>query len=181
MPNRQIRKAIESSELIENQITKSNQNIEQTNALNKLVRDSLVNLNVALKKQQKDLVTLQNKMKSLFESFKTESFKIENNSKTRIIELSENMALVIIRLESVPIPESVKLQYHIYSQPPNSYWVEKNIVFFSWGDRVSKLNKEFSYVSYAADSSADPPLGEITEKNKKIYAGDELIFEMSDN
>lgn len=166
----------ETSESVELQIQKSNKNIEQTMSLNSTVKDSLKSLQNLIKSQNKELVRLKAQMINLFNSLKTESFKIENNSKTRIVKLNEKVTLVFMRLESIPIEGSVKLQWHIYSQPPNSFWLEKNILIFNWGDPASKLSTKQTHVSYAADPTDTNLLGELGEVNGEIFAGETKIY-----
>lgn len=171
----------ETSENVELQIQKSNENIEQTMRLNGVVKDSIASLQYLITSQNKELDRLKTQMVSLFNSLKTESFKIENNSKTRVINLSEKETLVIIRLESIPIEGSVKLQWHIYSQPPDSFFINKNVIYFKWGDPASKLNTKQTYVSYAADPSDNNLLGELKEVNGEIFAGESKIFGIENN
>lgn len=167
---------IETSENVETQILKSNQSIKQTTNLNETVKDSLTRLQNQIKTQDVELSRLKAQMVNLFESFKTESFIIENNKKTRILAVNEKVTLVIIRLESIPIEGSVKLQWHLYSQPPNSYFLNKNIVYFNWGDPIDNLSKHQAHVSYAADPTDNNVLGDLREVNGEIFAGEELLF-----
>ncbi|MFX0557133.1 hypothetical protein ACOCEA_10050 [Maribacter sp. CXY002] len=168
----------ETSRTVESQISKSQKSIEITSELNSVVKDSLKTLIDLLNEQNTELDRLKIQMSNLFNSMKNETFRSSNENKYRVVKIDEEFAIIVFKLDAIPIPESVKLQYHIYAQPYEAFEINKNIIILRWGDNLKNLDKHDFYISYIQDPTAEKPYDDLKQEEGWIKAGDSLIFKV---
>lgn len=119
-------------------------------------------------------------VKAIFERMKVEQIKPLEDGKMFVVKKDDRFAYVLFVLDFVPIPNTVELQYYIYSQPPGSYSTFNNVILFNWSDAVSKLEtKQFS-VRYIADYSRSSEKTEVFIKDGYLVAKDKIAFRLSD-
>jgi hypothetical protein len=82
---------------------------------------------------------------------------------------------VLLLLQSVPIPSTLQLQFHIFAQPPNSYFTIKNLVIFGWSDPPEVLKTQQLSASYFPDSSDKDIIHSLSEHDGRIFADDQPL------
>jgi hypothetical protein len=126
-----------------------------------------------LKKTQERLENVELLVKSFFESIRTEFFSHHQKEKMLWGKLDDKRFLVFFVLDSVPIFQTVKLQYYIYAQPPNSYFpCVNNVLCFFWGDSEEKLRERNFSITYVAD----PTKKEVEESYSKLRSDISCLF-----
>jgi hypothetical protein len=83
--------------------------------------------------------------------------------------------LVIILLNSTPIPGTLQLQYHAYLQPPNSYFPIHHVVVFFWGQSREALEAQQLSVSYFPDKGDKEQIKTLSEHDGRLFADGELL------
>jgi hypothetical protein len=84
-----------------------------------------------------------------------------------------HVSVVYLLLRAVPIQGSVQLQYHVFAQPPNTYFSVKNVMVFIWGESPDNLkNKQFS-VSYFPVSSEKDVVKILSFHDDRVWADDQ--------
>jgi hypothetical protein len=84
--------------------------------------------------------------------------------------------IVLLLLTASPIPNTLQLQYHVFTQQPNTYWiVAHNLVLFSWGDPVVNLEGKQISASYFADLGDKDIIHALTERDGRWFADDEPL------
>jgi len=139
----------------------------------------MVSMREELTRQQKVLSTSEEFAKNLFGSHQVEFFQPGQASPERCRVLprkSGNGATVYLLLSKVPIPQTLQLQYHVYSQPSNSYASIGNLVIFSWGDPADNLKAHQLAVSYFPDNSSRAEITALSETDGRVYADGEPLF-----
>jgi hypothetical protein len=136
---------------------------QQLQAANKMgpeiegMRKQLAQATSDIEAQQKVISSSQAFVKSVFSSHIVDYFHVGQPPKERYAVIPPpsggNRTVVFLLLESVPIPETLQVQYHIYTQPQNSYFTLKNLVIFFWADPVENLKAQQLSVAYFPDKS----------------------------
>jgi len=105
--------------------------------------------------QQKRLMNVEELVKPIFGKITKEVFSCRPQVTPRCIAIphGDQKASIFFKLVSVPIPETVVVQWWIHTQPPTSFRTYKNIIGFRWGDSVSKLKQHEFYVTYVPDGT----------------------------
>ena len=119
-------------------------------------------------------------VKDIFERMKVEAIKPLEEGKMFVAKKRDDFAYVLFVLEDVPIPNTVELQYHIYTQPNGSFSTFDNVVLFNWADSVSKLEKKPFYLRYVADYGRANEKTKVFVKDGYLVAKDKLAFRLSD-
>jgi hypothetical protein len=126
--------------------------------------------NNILEEHQKRISEVENLFKNFYEKMKTETIGYSQKGKIFIIGKDEILCKekdkkctiwVVMKLNQVPINETVKLRYHIYQQPHQSFVIYKNLIFLRWGDAEEKLKDKKFDIEYVADP---------TQRNKKAIS-----------
>ena len=153
--------------------------------LNKQLEDAgklqveMVSIREELTKQQKVLSSSEEFAKQLFSSHQAEFFQPGRTPQERCRILPRkngNGATVYLVLSKVPIAQTLQLQYHVFSQPKNSYICISNLVVFSWGDPADNLNAHELTASYFPDNSTRNAITALSEKEGRVYADGEPLF-----
>lgn len=118
---------------------------------------AISNATASLAKQQKDLSDVQYLVRNLFSRAETETFTHTDSNRMFIVENPPSninaRAVIFFQLKKVPIKQSLRLQFHLFSQPFGSYMIANNIVYFRWGDAPATAREHPFYVDYVADPS----------------------------
>lgn len=130
---------------------------------------------VELERQNQEIIDVQVLVRGLFSEMVTEGF-VEPDSQRYFIVKEPNIkregttAVLVFELEHVPIKSSVRLQYHVYAQPPGSYLVSQNLILFFWGENPDHVTKKPFYVEYVPDSSAEAMKVDVLSINNELRA-----------
>lgn len=128
----------------------------------------------SLSDQQKALVDPIELAKRVFGTTTTEMFSYGDTNRMSAIEMPGGKYLVFFNLSHIPIFNTVRIQYHIYAQPPPAHFQMGNsTIGFSWGDSFEKLKDKQFYVSYAIASLDTNSLSRFgtTEDGKIVIDG----------
>jgi Sec-independent protein translocase protein TatA len=105
--------------------------------------------------QQGKLTTTNELVTAMFSKGETETFQTAvGNTPSYVVYPfpgAPKGAIVFMLLKSAPIFQTVQLQFHIYTQPKNSYFLKGNVLKFIWGDPADKLKQYPLLVSYVPD------------------------------
>jgi hypothetical protein len=130
--------------------------------------------------QQKKLENIELLVKNIFERITHEQFFHTQVERMQIHEIGERSAIVVFRLKSIPIYQTVQIQYHVSYQPRGSYYLDKNIVILIWGDSVVSLRNRAFIISYVADPTVVDVYKTLVRKEKEIYANERRLVWVSD-
>jgi hypothetical protein len=86
-----------------------------------------------------------------------------------------NMTIVLLLLQSVPIPQTLQLQWHVYAQPQDSYATVQNLVVFFWADPPDNLKTHELTASYFPDKSDKDIIHSLLERDGRIFADDQPL------
>src|SRR5262249_21304728 len=127
----------------------SRQQLQAANALQpemSTIREQLTKTSDELKKQQQTLASSENFVREVFSTHRTDIFRVDKpfdmNYATEAAIPPEKRSVVLLLLSSVPVPQTLQLQYKIFAQPPNSFFTIRNLVVFSWGDPLGNLKSD---------------------------------------
>jgi hypothetical protein len=143
------------------------------------LRPEMVSIREELMKQQQALSNSQEFARSIFTSHQVEFFQINQTPSDHYKILPRRNgtgATVYLLLTKVPIVQTLQLQYHVFSQPNNSYLSIRNLVVFSWGDPAGNLEAHQLSASYFPDSSEGDMIKALSEKDGRVYADGEPLF-----
>src|SRR5689334_21531314 len=102
------------------------------------MRKQLAQATTDIRAQQKVVSSSEEFVKGIFSTHFVEFFRIGQPPENLYAVLppppGTNRSVVFLVLHSVPIPETLQLQYHIYTQPQNSYLNVHNLAIFFWAD-----------------------------------------------
>jgi hypothetical protein len=88
---------------------------------------------------------------------------------------------IYILLKSPPIPQTVDVQWHIFAQPKNSYFLVGNMVIFRWGQSIDRFREQQLSVTYVDKPKAKPTYSALTLNDNRVMADSEpLIYGFPD-
>jgi hypothetical protein len=129
--------------------------------------------------QQKVLSNSEDFAKSVFSSHMAEFFQIGTPAQGRYEVIPPppggKMTIVLLLLSSVPIANTLQLQFHIYTQPQNSYVNVKNLVIFFWADPPDTLKTQQLSASYFPDRTDKDIIHGLSEREGRVYADDQPL------
>jgi hypothetical protein len=129
--------------------------------------------------QQKVISSSEDFVKSVFSAHVFEIFQIGQPPVNRYAMIppppGAKLTTVFLLLRSVPISETVQVQYYVFSQPPNSYFAIKNLVIFLWNDPPDSLKTQQLSVSYFPDSSDKDIIQSLSEHDGRVFADDQPL------
>jgi hypothetical protein len=128
-----------------------------------------------INEQQKKLTDTGELVKSIFANSRVETFSDAMVGRYLVRE-GNNRRVVFILLHDIPYPESVQLQWYVYTQPRNSYAVIKNVVIFFWGDPADNLKQHPLLVNYVADTSSHEQAFKELHVDKDVVFADGFPF-----
>jgi hypothetical protein len=103
---------------------------------------------------QSNIVTAESILKGFFDMSKAIAFDFsKSNSYSVVKTLTNGGTIICFLLPEVPIEGSLRLQYHVYEQPPGSYGNIGNLVIFNWGESLDNLRSHQVYAWYVADKT----------------------------
>lgn len=107
-----------------------------------------------LKEQQDKLKTVEAIVNGILGSKKTLMFRPDNETMMYEKSSNEEIYIVYFRLPDIPINSTVRIQYHIYSQPTTAHYIRDNIILFRWADNESQLKSKPFVIEYIADPNS---------------------------
>lgn len=126
--------------------------LEQVQTQIKDMQASLRSSQEALDIQQKKLADVDQILKSFYEASTTDTVDTKKDSdRLVIIGHDETHVSIYVVLPRPPIPQTLQLQWHVYAQPRNSYYVQENLVVFRWGQSESSFREHNLSLSYVPD------------------------------
>ncbi len=117
---------------------------------------------------------------SIFKNQKVESIKHSQFDKIQIVKRNDKSAFVIIKLDEMPITETIELSWYIYDQPAASYSAFHNMVLFNWADDVSKLKTKNFTLRYVSSNPLNLPKLNFRKENEFLFVGNWIGFRLSD-
>ena len=130
---------------------------------------SIVAASNRIESLQSNILTAETILKNFFENSKTEQFDFSQTNNLVVCTNSGDRTLVAFRLSAIPIHNSLRLQYGVFTQPPGSYWNNLNVVFFSWGESLDNLRGKPVFASYVEEHSSSNLFRSITVKGGIVY------------
>jgi hypothetical protein len=158
---------------------------EELAAVNRLrpeienIRQGLTRATTELQDQQRVLSSSEDFVKHVFSSHQVDVFNIAAEPPERYGIISAPVGgktvIVYLLLKSAPVANTLQLQFHIYTQPANSYWTIHNLVIFFWGDSVETLKQHQLLASYFPDASDKELIRSLSERDGRTYADGEPL------
>ena len=147
-----------------------------TTALNEIAQ-----LRDKVDRQQKDLAETGTLVKELAARSLIESFKKgENVGDFVTITRTANSHAVGMRLTRIPYPQTVRVQWYLAVQPPDSYMVVGNAVLLPyWEDSIERFGERAVFVSYLADANPTketPYFKMLSVKDNALYGDNRLLL-----
>jgi hypothetical protein len=140
----------------------------------------------AIKAQQKVISSSEDFVKSVFSSLVIDYFNIGQSPTDQYALLMPPAketgipTVVYLLLKETPIDGTLKLQYHIYSEPPNSYYhIKHNLIVFFWGDPAANLQQKTISVSYFPDKSDKTVFHSLSIHDGQLFADAEPISKVA--
>jgi len=130
--------------------------------------------------QQKVISSSEEFVKSVFSSHMVQIFSIGQLPKDHYAIVPPpskevKNTVVLLLLNSAPIQGTLQVQYHIFVQPPDSYFFIHNLVFFFWGDPAENLQQKPISVSYFPDRSDKEVIHSLSEHDGRVFADDQPL------
>jgi hypothetical protein len=144
------------------------------------MQQQLAQATTAIQAQQKVISSSEEFVKSVFSSHVVQIFNIGQPPKDRYAVVppttKENKnTVVFLLLNATPIQGTLQLQYHIYAQPPDSYFNIHNLVLFFWADPADNLRQKPLSVSYFPDKSDKEMIHSLSEHDGRVFADDQPL------
>lgn len=140
---------------------------EASQAITK-AQDRIVGAQGEIDSQRKDISDVKYLVRGLLSATETEVFNEEDEKRYVVTPVTGDtaQAVAIFVLKDVPFKDSVRVQFHVWPQPPNSYSVSGNLIIFRWGESIESikgeaLKKRHFYVEYIADPNKAGEANEI--------------------
>jgi len=130
--------------------------------------------------QQKVISSSEDFVKSVFSSHTVDFFWVGQGPDKRYAVLPPpaggKQTAVFLLLRSTPIPETLQLQFHIFTQPQNSYFrVAHNLVIFFWADPPDNLKQQQLSVAYFPDSGDKELIQSLEMHDGRVFADGEPL------
>ena len=168
---------------VRDEVAKTDAQLQAADALRPGMESTQQQLEKALAQvqdQQKVISSSQEFVRQIFSTHTVDIFQVGQGQKDRYAVVPPSVpggnTVVIFLLQSAPIQGTVQLQYHIFSQPPNSYIIlAHNMLLFFWGDPPKALEGKPISISYFADVGDKDLIHALTEKDGRLYADGEPL------
>lgn len=158
---------------------------QQLQAANKIgpemegMRKQLAQATHEIEVQQKVISSSEAFVKSVFSSHVVEFFHIGQPPGDRYAVIpppaGSKMTVVLLLLHSVPIQATLQLQFHVYTQPQDSYFTMQNLVIFFWADPPENLKTQQLSVAYFPDKSDTDIIQSLSEHDGRMFADDQPL------
>jgi hypothetical protein len=174
---------------VRRQVATTKSQLEAAQALRPGMEETQKQLATALEQvqaQQKVISSSQNFVKEIFSSYRTDilsvgsqpsrAYAIQPQGEKPLVLNGKQITVVYILLSSAPIQGTVQLQWGVYSQPRNSYFVMiHNLLVTFWGDPEGSLGQNAFDISYFPDVGDKDLIKSLTVKDGRVYADDEPL------
>jgi hypothetical protein len=144
------------------------------------LREQLAQANSAIEAQRKELSSSEQFIKHIFSSHAVEYFRVGEPPENRYAVVPPaaggNRTAVFLLLQSTPIPETLQLQFHVFTQPQNSYVVlAHNLLVFFWADPPDNLKTHQLSVSYFPDKTDNEIIHSLAQRDGRVFADNEPL------
>ena len=144
------------------------------------MRKQLAQATSDMQAQQKVISSSEEFVKHVFSSHAVEIFNIGQSPVDRYTVVPPpskevKNTVVLLLLNAAPIQGTLQLQYHIFAQPPDSYYNLHNLVIFFWGDPAQNLQQKSISVSYFPDKSDKELIHSLSEHDGRVFADDQPL------
>jgi hypothetical protein len=145
-------KATQTLDSMTQSLAKMNASLTELQSHTDIAKTNWQDLEGQIVQQSADIARLETILKGWFKNSKTDMFDFSKDP-LYVCAVSTNgsRTLVCFALSSIPVEGSLRLQYHVFAQPPGSFWNHKNLVFFVWGESLDNLRSHQCFASYVAD------------------------------
>lgn len=173
---------LKTTEGFKTDLAASRKQLEAANQLQpemQQMRNKLVQTTDELQKQQNLLSSSQSFAKQVFSSHRVEYFDFSPTSHTAAIIPplpGGNRTVVLKLLGNTPIRNTLQLQYYVFAQPPDSFFViAHNLVIFFWSDPPENLKQKPLTASYFPDTDDKDLIQSLTEHDGRWWADDQPL------
>lgn len=174
---------------VKNQVEATRSQLGAAQALRPGMEETQKQLATALEQvqaQQKAISSSQNFVKEIFSSYTTDIISVGNEPKSAYAIQPQgekpfningkNIAFVYLLLHSTPIQGTVQLQWGVFAQPRNSYFmVAHNLLVTLWGDPQGGLGQNAFDISYFPDTGDKETIKSLTVRDGRVYADGEPL------
>lgn len=172
----------QQTKVFESDLQGSRHQLEAANQLQPQMADmqkQLARATEEIQATQKTLSSSEEFVKSVFSTHTVEFFVVGLTPQDHYYIIPPpsggNRTVVLLLLQSVPIQGTVQLQYHIFVQPPNSYFNIKNLIVFSWADPPDNLKNQALSVSYFPDRNDRDTIHALSPHDGRVFADDQPL------
>jgi hypothetical protein len=143
------------------------------------MQKSLAGALVQVQKQQETISSSEAFVKDVFSSHRTNTFTVLAGTGPQVASIpagpSGGNSVILLLLPDAPIPQTLQLQFKVFTQPANSYVTIHNLVIFFWGDPIGNIIGQQLTASYFPDKSDKEHISALSEKDGRIYADGEPL------
>jgi hypothetical protein len=143
------------------------------------IREELGTAKKALLEQQETLANSETYAKKILSQRRLFAFDLNLVAPDRFLIIppasgSQTSVLLVLLPESA-IDQTMQLQQHVTTQPPNSYFMIHNILVFFWGDPVDGLKAKAFTATYFADTTDKIHVNRLEMRDGRPYGDGEPL------
>jgi hypothetical protein len=149
------------------------------------MRAQLADATKSIAEQKEIISSSESFVKSVFSAHRIEFFFLDSTLKgappgryeviTPINPQGPNY--IYILLNQTPVPGTLQIEYHVFVQPPNTYFqVAQNLFVFIWPEPVQNLVGKQLTVSYFGDASDKDLIKTLTYHDGRWFADDQPLM-----
>jgi hypothetical protein len=141
------------------------------------MQGSLNSAQQALQKQQEKLSDLDQLLTSFYEARKTEIFETKPDSSNLVaLKHDDSHVTIYVILSSPPIPQTLDLQWHVFAQPKNSYFIYGNVLMFRWAQSVESFRTQALTVTYVPMPKQKPIGSKLSLRGNRVFMDEEPLI-----
>ena len=130
-----------------------------------------------ISRQQEKLANTDELVETLFSKGLIEIFPIVDSPRFVALPFGGHVDVYIL-LKQPPIFQTLELQWHVYVQPKNSYFLMSNVIVFNWGQTLDALKPNPLIVSYIPDPRVPASVKQLTAKDGTVFADGQALPKM---
>jgi hypothetical protein len=143
------------------------------------LRQQLGKATADIQAQQKVIASSENFVKEVFSSHVVEIFHVGQPPDDRYAIVPPapggDKTTVFLLLNTSPVSGTLQLQFHIFAQPPNSYFSIHNLIVYFWGQSLDALKQQQLSVSYFPDKSDKDIIQSLSIRDGRAFADGEPL------
>jgi hypothetical protein len=153
------------------------QELDQVQKETRTMQNSLRTAQTTLQKQQAKIGDLDQLLKAFYEARKTQVFDTKEDS-DRLIALEHDAShgTIYVLLSLPPIPQTVDVQWHVFAQPKNAYFLQGNVLVFRWGQSIPSFRAQQLTVTYVAEPKEKAAYSRLSKQTGRVYADDKPMI-----